>query len=96
MLRRTCGVSMLDKIRNEYMRGNLGVTDIAGNMRENRLRWLGHAERRNNVDILKKIDETRVEGIWGRVRPKKKWMEVIKDHRQVRAVNRDTARDGEK
>lgn len=30
-------------------------------MRKNRLRWLGHVERRNNVNIVKKIREIRVE-----------------------------------
>lgn len=31
-------------------------------MREDRLRWFGHAERRNNEDTVKNIGEIRVEG----------------------------------
>lgn len=54
-------MTRLDKIRNEYLRGNLGVTNIAEKMRENSLGWSGHVERRNNDDIIK-TSEIIVEG----------------------------------
>lgn len=38
----TCGVTRFDRIRNEYIRGSLGETDIAGQMRKN-----GFSEKRN-------------------------------------------------
>ncbi|XP_013178320.1 PREDICTED: uncharacterized protein LOC106125595 [Papilio xuthus] len=46
ILRWMCGVSRLDKIRNEFVRGSLGVRDIADKMQESRLRWYGHVRRR--------------------------------------------------
>jgi len=36
----------LDKIRNEVIRGKIGVASIEDKMREARLRWLGHMRRR--------------------------------------------------
>jgi len=42
MLGWTSGVTREDKIRNEYVRGSIGVAwTIVDKMRENRLRWLG-------------------------------------------------------
>lgn len=45
-------VTRLDRIRNKYIRGSLGVTNIAGKVRENKLKWFGHVERRNVDDIV--------------------------------------------
>lgn len=44
-------------------------------MKENRLGWFGHVERRNNDDIIKKKNEIRIDGSRRRGSPKKKWME---------------------
>lgn len=38
----------LDKIRNGYIRGSLGVVGVAGKMRENRMKCYG-LSRRNDV-----------------------------------------------
>lgn len=43
-----CGVTRLDKIRNEHIKESLGVTDIVEKMKRNRWKWFGHVERRNN------------------------------------------------
>lgn len=56
ILRRTCGVTGLDRIRKKEKKGNLCVTNIAGERRENRLGWFGHVESRNNACI---VDEMR-------------------------------------
>ena len=49
MLRWMSGVTREDKIRNEYIRGSIGVASIVDKMRENRLRWLGHVLRREET-----------------------------------------------
>lgn len=36
----------MDTIRNEHIRKHLGVMNIAGKMRKNRLKRFGHIERR--------------------------------------------------
>lgn len=50
ILRWLYGMTRLDRIRNEYVRESLGVTNIVGKMGENRLSWFGHVEKRNNED----------------------------------------------
>jgi len=40
MLRSMSGVTTEDKIRNEYLRGSIGIALIIDKMRENRLRWM--------------------------------------------------------
>lgn len=55
MLRRMCGGTKMDKINNEYIKGSLGVMNIAGKMRANRLKQFGHDENKNNDDIVKNI-----------------------------------------
>jgi len=41
-LRWMSGVTREDRIRNEYVRGCIGVSSIVDKTRENRLRWFGH------------------------------------------------------
>ena len=42
MLRFTLGVTRMDKIRNEYIRGTAQVGKFGEKTREARLRWYGH------------------------------------------------------
>lgn len=56
-------VTRLDRVRNGYIIGRLGVTNIARKTRGSKLRWFGHVERRNYEDIVKKIGVIiRIEG----------------------------------
>lgn len=60
------GVTKSDRIRNVYMKENIGVMDV----RENRLEQFGHVKRRNNNKIIKKVGEIKVERKRGRGRSK--------------------------
>lgn len=53
-------VTRLNKIRNEYIKGNSSITNVTKKMRENRIRQFGHVEDRNNDNTVK-INELRVE-----------------------------------
>ena len=72
MLRWMSGVTREDKIRNEYIRGSIGVASIVDKMRENRLRWLGHVLRREETEAVRLVREMHVVGKRGRGRPKKR------------------------
>ncbi|KAK3561907.1 hypothetical protein QTP86_019031, partial [Hemibagrus guttatus] len=45
MLRFSLGVTRLDRIRNEYIRGTAHVGRLGDKVREARLRWFGHVQR---------------------------------------------------
>ncbi|KAK3549679.1 hypothetical protein QTP86_006865 [Hemibagrus guttatus] len=47
MLRFSLGVTRLDRIRNEYIRGTAHVERLGDKVREARLRWFGHVQRRD-------------------------------------------------
>ncbi|KAK3548037.1 hypothetical protein QTP70_003054 [Hemibagrus guttatus] len=51
MLRFSLGVTRLDRIRNEYIRGTAHVGRLGDKVREARLRWFGHVQRRDNKDM---------------------------------------------
>ncbi|KAK3529863.1 hypothetical protein QTP86_007275 [Hemibagrus guttatus] len=52
MLRFSLGVTNLDRIRNEYIRGTAHVGHLGDKVREARLRWFGHVQRRETTDTL--------------------------------------------
>ncbi|KAK3526882.1 hypothetical protein QTP86_003607 [Hemibagrus guttatus] len=49
MLRFSLGVTRLDRIRNEYIRGTAHVGRLGDTVREARLRWFGHVQRREKI-----------------------------------------------
>ena len=62
MLRWMCGKTMLDRIRNQEFRETLRVAPISAKMRENRLRWFGHVQRKTHDAPVRRIECIIVEG----------------------------------
>lgn len=56
------GKTRKDKIRNEFIRESLGVALIGDKMRESRLRWFGHVQRRPMTTPMKWSETIQVEG----------------------------------
>ena len=54
MLRWICGKTLKDRIRNEHIREIVGVAPIEDKMRENRLRWFGHIQRKPLDALVRK------------------------------------------
>ncbi|PKA52388.1 ataxia telangiectasia mutated family protein [Apostasia shenzhenica] len=66
-------------MRNEYIRKKIGVAPIEDKLRESRLRWFGHLNRRPIEAPVRKIellDFAHVQRERGR--QKKTWQETIK------------------
>ena len=93
MLRWMSGVTREDKIRNEYIRGSIGVASIVDKMRENRLRWLGHVLRREETEAVRLVREMHVVGKRGRGRPKKRWGDVMASDMRKVGVSEEDAGD---
>ncbi|KAK3522092.1 hypothetical protein QTP70_024358, partial [Hemibagrus guttatus] len=55
MLRFSLGVTRLDRIRNEYIRGTAHVGRLGDKVRETRLRWFGHVQRRESEYIGRRM-----------------------------------------
>ena len=62
MLRWMCGVTKLDKIRNERIRGTTKVGEITKKVQERRLKWYGHVMRREEYYVGRRAMEMKVQG----------------------------------
>ena len=90
MLRFSLGVTRMDKIRNEYIRGSAHVGKIGDKAREARLRWYGHVQRREEEYVGRKVMRMDLPGRRKRGRPKRRFMDAIKeDMRVVGAMEED-------
>jgi hypothetical protein len=93
MLRWMSGVTLKDKMRNEHVRGSLRVAPIADKMREARLRWFGHVERRSEGHVIRRIQTMVVEGKRRRGRPAKRWLDAVKVDMEATGVTVNDAAD---
>jgi hypothetical protein len=79
MLRWMCGHTRKDRISNEFIRNRVRVAPIEDKMREARLRWFGHLQRRPLDAPVRRCEKLEAEPAKrGRGRPNKCWKETIK------------------
>ena len=52
----------IEKIRNEEIRARAGVANISKKIREAKLRWLGHVDRKTDEDVVMRTCKTEVDG----------------------------------
>ncbi len=52
MLRWMMGIKRIEKMRTEEIRARPGVANISEKIREARLRWLDHVERKTEEDVV--------------------------------------------
>ena len=79
MLRFAMGVTRKDKIRNGHIRSTVKVERLGMKMREGRLRWYGDVMRRDQKYAGRKMMEMELPGKRRRGRPKKKFVDVVKE-----------------
>ena len=92
-LRSMCGVSRLDRLRNEEIRRRMGVTkEMAERVDESVLRWFGHMERMDEERLTKRVWKMEVAGQRGRGRPRYGWMDGVRRALGVRAIGMAVAR----
>ncbi|KAK3541104.1 hypothetical protein QTP86_014143 [Hemibagrus guttatus] len=87
MLRFSLGVTRLDRIRNEYIRGTAHVGRLGDKVREDRLRWFGHVQRRESEYIGRRMLDMELPGRRQRGRPKRSVCCVYEPY--LRHVERD-------
>ena len=91
MLRFSLGVTRMDKIRNEYIRGTAQVGKFGEKTREARLRWYGHLRRKDDGYIKRRMLRMELPGKRKRGRPKRRFMDVVKeDMAEVEVTEEDT------
>ena len=85
MLRYMAGVRLQDHTMSEEVARRCGLRQISDVMRERRLRWYGHVKRRDEGEALAIARDWTVEGRRPRGRPRKTWIDNVKD--DMRALN---------
>ncbi len=78
-LRSMCGVTRMDRVRNEEVRRRTGVVKVLAERAEQGvLQWFGHVERMEEERLVKKITRSNVRGVRPRGRPRMRWMDSVK------------------
>ncbi|XP_070026616.1 uncharacterized protein [Nicotiana sylvestris] len=87
---------LMNKIRNEDFQEKVGVAPIEDKMREARLRWFRHIQRRSTDAPVRRCERLVVVGMRrGRVRPKKYWGDVIRQDLARLRITEDMTLDRE-
>ena len=91
MLRFSLGVTRMDKIRNEYIKGTAQVGRFGEKTRE--ARWYGHVRRKDDGYIGRRMLRMELPGKrkWGR--PKWRFMDVVKEDMAEVVVTEDDTED---
>ena len=93
MLRWMFGVTKLDKIRNERIRGTTKVGGITKKVQERRLKWYGHVTRREEHYVGRSAMVMKVQGRSKIGRPKRRWLDKLKDDIKEKGLSADDVYD---
>ena len=94
MLRWMNGYTLKDRIRNDHIRERVGVAPISKKMREYRLRWYEHVQRRELDEPVRIVEQMEREPyIRNRGRPKRTLDEVIQRDMVVKNLSSGMTRD---
>ena len=92
-LRNICGVRRVDRVSNVEVRRRCGKNVSVGQrMDQGVLRWFGHVERMGDDRMAKRVYESDVRGVRRRGRPRKCWMDGVKEVLARKGLNIQEAR----
>ena len=93
MLRWISGVTKLDRISNERIRGTSKVEEMSTKVHESGLKWYGHVLRREEECVGKRVMVMEVPGKRRRGRPNRRWLDDIKNDLSDRELSVEEAQD---
>lgn len=93
MLRWMCGVTKLDRIRNERIRGTVKVGEVSKKVQEKRLQWYGHVMRRDESYVGRRVMGMDVGGRRKRGRPRRRWMDCVNEDLREKGLTREEVQD---
>ena len=93
MLRWMSGVTKMDRIRNERIRGTTKVGEISMKVQESRLKWYGYVLRREDEYVGKRVMVMAVRGKRRIGRPKRRWLDSIRNDLSERGLSEEDAHD---
>jgi predicted 2-oxoglutarate/Fe(II)-dependent dioxygenase YbiX len=87
MLRWMCGLTRMDRIRIEYIRGSLKVAPVTEKMRSNRFAWYEHVIRKDESHITKRMMSMNLEEVALRRN------NCVKDDMRIKVVSMEMTSD---
>jgi len=93
MIRWMCGVTLKDGNSSEVLRDKLGIVGVSDIVRQGRLRWFGHVERKEASDWVSACRNMVVTGKRGKGRGRKTWKECVADDMSKLKLKREDAQD---
>jgi len=93
MIRWMCGVTLKDRKSSEELRKRLGVVSVSDIVRQGRLRWFGHVERKTAEDWVSACRSMTVTGERGRGRGRKTWKECVADDMKKLNLRQEDTQD---
>ena len=86
--RRCSGLTLLDRVRNENIRGNMEIKNtVADDISEKKLKWYGPLRRMNEAGIPLKVWNWTPPQRNKRGRPRKKWISRIRTEMENRGLH---------
>ena len=93
-LRSICGVRRIERVRNVEVRRRSGKSvSIGEKMDQSVLRWFGHVERMEDDRLVKRVYDSEVMGGRRRGRPRKCWIDGVKEVLERKGLSMEEARE---
>ena len=96
MIRWMSGVTNLNRIRHERIRGTTKVGEISKKVQESRLKWYEHVLRREEEYAGKRVMAMEVQGKRRRGSPKRRWLDNIRNDLSERELSGEEAQASNK